>query len=693
MIKSRARLLPQNRKPNPKSASHWSFDVGHWTLVIFILLLAAALRLYRLDSVPPGLTHDEANYIPDAISIVHGARPLYFPVPQGKEALYLYSVAPMMTIVGPTPFALRLTSAFWGILLVPLTYAWARRAFDRPTALWTVAGLALSFWGVSTSRMGLRSITLPVLFTAAVLVSRLAERKQPTFAASTLAGFLLGLTFYTYLAARVMPAIPLLFGLYLFLLKRDHWRRRWRGWLAMLVVAAVVAAPLFIYLRAHPSAEIRVGQLDQPLRDLVSGDPGPLLRDALQALRVFSFQGDDFVPYNIPGRPLLDPLMSLLFYAGLVIALLRWRDPAHAWALLWLGVGFFPALATGSDAANLRAIGAQPVLFLFPALALENGRRARVGRLRLSTLVGGGALALVIFTTGRDYFVRWANDRDVRVHYHTNLMSIAETVREWEVDEPLAISAFYPGQYRDPRILEAVLGTETPPARWFDGRQALLLPPSRAASLILPEAIPLDETLWTFVEPHVTLRERVTLRADDFNPAFEIYRWSAQETLSDLRPTMTVPSQPARLPVDVGEELSFQGYQLVGWTGEPGTEFSLLTLWQVEERLPDDRDGVFFTQLLDGQNRVIAQRDQLGAPSWDWQPGDAVLQLHRLALPADAPPGQYTLIAGAYTVPDRVDAILAGHAPDPSMPRLPVLVDGAAVSDHLLLQAMEVVRE
>ncbi len=221
----------------------------------------------------------------------------------------------------------------------------------------------------------------------------------------------------------------------------------------------------------------------------------------------------------------------------------------------------------------------------------------------------------------------------------------------------------------------------------------MLLPPPQTVNLILPEAIFLDEMLWAFVEPHVTLQERVTLRADDFNPSFEIYRWSVQETLSDLRPIMTVPSQLARLPVDVGEWLSFQGYQLVGWTGEPGDEFSLLTLWQVRERLPDDRDGVFFTQLLDSQSRVIDQRDKLDAPSWDWQPGDVILQLHTLSLPVDALLGQYTLIAGAYTVPDRVDAVLSGHAPDPSMPRLPVLVDGVAVSDHILLQVVEVAGE
>ncbi|RMF38830.1 MAG: hypothetical protein D6759_00405, partial [Chloroflexi bacterium] len=299
----------------------------------------------------------------------------------------LYNVALTMALLGPTPFAMRLTSAWWGLLLVALTYAWTRRAFDRPTALWTATGLALSFWGVSTSRLGLRAITLPALFTAALL-ALMADRRRPTadgrspsvircspFATRyLLPGLLLGLTLYTYLAARLLPAIPLLFGFYLFLTDRRRWWQRWRPWGVSLLVAALVAAPLFAYLQAHPSAEIRIGQLDQPLRLLLKGDPGPLMAKVYEGLHFFSFRGDGFIPYNIPGRPLFDPLTSLLFYAGLLIALRRWREPAYALALLWLAVGFFPALATGVDAAHLRAIAAQPVLYLFPALTLERLR-------------------------------------------------------------------------------------------------------------------------------------------------------------------------------------------------------------------------------------------------------------------------------------------------------------------------------
>ena len=690
-------VMTKSQIPDSNSIVGRQIRWKKWIWFALILALAAALRLYRLDSVPPGLTHDEANNVHDAASILHGVRPFYFPVAQGKEPLYPYSVALVMAITGSSPFAMRLTSAFWGLLLVVLSYAWAKRAFNYPVALWMAAGLALSFWGVSTSRMGLRAIALPVFFVASTLASQLTDRQtsgdsspQRLFLHAVFAGLLLGLTFYTYLAARVMPAIPLLFGLYLSWGARDRWRQCWRRWLVMLIVAAGVALPLFLYLRAHPSAEIRMGQLDRPLRAFLSGDLTPLLGNVLQTLRAFSFQGDGFIPYNLPGRPILDPLMSLLFYVGLLIALRRWRDPAHAFALLWLVIGFFPALATGVDAAHLRAIGAQPVLFVFPALTLESLRSIRISRLRLSWLIGGFALLLVVFLTVRDYFVRWPSDPDVRVHYHVGLIAVADMLRGWEKDEPVAISAFYPNQYHDPRILEAALGEDSPSVRWFDGRQALILPSTSTVGLILPAAIPLDETLWDLIEPQVTLLERVNLRPDDFSPFYNVYQWSATNPLTALRPAMALPTQPAWLPVDVGDQLDFQGYHLDGWTGKPGSEFAVLTLWQVKTPLPNDRDAVLFIQLLDSKNQVIAQQDRLDAPSWEWQSGDVFLQLHRLHLPTEALSGTYTLIAGVYTIPDRVDAVLAGHEPDPAMPRLSIYAGEELLGDHLVLSVLEI---
>jgi hypothetical protein len=480
-----------------------------------------------------------------------------------------------------------------------------------------------------------------------------------------------------------MPLVLGLFFLYMLSRRRLAW-----GVLLALAVAAVVAAPLFSYLAAHPSAEIRIGQLDQPLHALLRADPGPLFDRLRETLPMLSLQGDTFIPYNIPGKPLLGPVMSVLFYAGLALALWRWRRPAYALALLWLIVGLGPALVTGIEAVNLRAIAAQPVVYLFPALSLQalgqwlGGDGRTLARRPLIVLGCVVLFAGVAVLTYLDYFLRWAQDRDVRVHYHTHLAAIADYVGA-RPDQTFVISTLYPGQYHDPRVVEARLGGNDHHLRWADGRGAWVLPAGESAdqavAFIIPAAVPLDSDLASALPTSVAWVERVSLRPDDFSPAFEVYRWRDE----------TAPQGPPL--AQLGDQLRLLEVELPASQVAPGQALELLTTWQVIERLPADRDAVLFAQVLDATGNVVAQQDRLDAPSWNWHPGDRFLQLLRLPLPSDLAPGSYRPILGAYTVPDRVDAVLAGREPDPSNPRLPVVRDGAAVGDMLELPSIEVV--
>ncbi len=656
-------------------------------LAVLILVIAALFRLWRLDSVPPGLTHDEANNVHDSGAILDGVRPLYFPVAQGKEPLYPYSVATVMALLGRGPWVMRLCSAIWSLLLIGLAYFWVRRAFHPMVGLYTAAGLAVGFWPVSTGRLGLRAITLPVMVTAfSYLLWRAMDRAaardgdppadRRTWLAYALTGVALGACFYTYLASRVMPAVVVLFGAYLLFSHRSQWRRVWRGFALVLLVAAVVAAPLFFYLNAHPSAEIRLGQLDRPLRELLAGKPGLLLGRAAETAAMFSFRGDTFIPYNLPGKPIFDPVMSALFYLGLACALWRWRRPANFFALLWLLVGMFPALATGVEAASLRGIAALPAVYLFPALGASAAGEA-LGRLRVpeqlarQACVGGMVLAVIVAGVGswQDYHVRWAEDRDVRVHYHVDLLAASDVVRS-SASDAVAVAALYPGQYHDPRVVEAELGGADPRVRWFDPRGGLALPDAGTVTLVVPEGLTIPPELWSFVESDLDRSERVDLGPDELVSYLEIYHLSqpgANPGWADL----------ARF----GDQLALQGYQLYPHRPAPGQTTLLMTTWQVNGLLPADLDAVMFAQLLGPDGGVVAQDDRLDVPSWGWQVSDRLIQLFRLAIPADLAPGEHRLIVGVYTAPDRVDAVLAGREPDSGTPRLPVSVEGQAVGD------------
>ena len=348
-----------------------------WLLII--LFAAALLRFADLSQVPPGLTHDEANHGLDAWGIVNGVRPIYFTVGYGREPLFDYATALLMTFLGPSYLAGRLTSAFISLILVAATYAWVRRAFNHRTGLLASAALAVSFWPVMTGRQALRSGTLPVLLALAAyffwqalnlvnadtiqthkISHRSLRRRSPAFN-FLIAGILLGVSFYAYIPARVIWLIfPGLLA-FLAIFNRPLFKKGWRGTALMLFIGALIALPLVTFLLANPLVETRLGQLSQPLTSANNGDFRPLLENTKAGLRTLTIEGDSQWRYNIPGRPILAPILAFLFYIGLVIALwrillgLREKDKEKLtrasvafFALLWLVAGLSPVLITGA---------------------------------------------------------------------------------------------------------------------------------------------------------------------------------------------------------------------------------------------------------------------------------------------------------------------------------------------------------
>jgi 4-amino-4-deoxy-L-arabinose transferase-like glycosyltransferase len=183
-------------------------------LVLLIIVVAVALRLYRLDVVPPGLQHDEAFHGHDAVTVLLGYHPIYFPSNAGNEPLYIYLTAGTIALFGQNAWGIRLAAVICGLAAVGFTGLWIRRAYNTRVALIASALVAVTFWPLFMSRAGLRSAALPPLAAAtAWLFWRVAQvsgiRYQVLgFAA---AGVLLGATLYTYPASRVLPIVYLLF--------------------------------------------------------------------------------------------------------------------------------------------------------------------------------------------------------------------------------------------------------------------------------------------------------------------------------------------------------------------------------------------------------------------------------------------------------------------------------------------------
>jgi len=85
-------------------------------------------------------------------------------------------------------------------------------------------------------------------------------------------------------------------------------------------------------------------------------------------------------------------------------------------------------------------------------------------------------------------------------------------------------------------------------------------------------------------------------------------------------------------------------------TLKAGDTLSLRTFWQVEQ--PFTADYFIFVHVLNAAGQTVAQRD---APPWQgrfptssWRTGTLIVDLNDLVLPADLPPGDYSLVVGMF---------------------------------------------
>lgn len=647
--------------------SSWTLRRYGWLLLI--LLTAVFLRLHDLSSVPPGLTHDEADHGLTAISIVlDGVRDVYFTVGYGREPLYDYLTALLMAGIGPTYLAGRLTAVYAGLLMIAAMIAWTSRAFNWHTALLTGAGLAVSFWPLMSARQGLRSILLPTLFVLAVLLfwrgletvaaeNQISSPRGVKFWSGPLAfvaaGVLLGLTFYTYIPARGLWIIFPALLLYWLITRRDLLRpMNWRIAL-MVLTTLLVALPLLRYLLLNPQAEARVTQLAGPLRMAQAGEFGPLAANISGALRLFFLQGDPTWRYNIAGKPFLGPVWGVLFVLGLALAV-RWAwrgdgrgrglsGSASFFSLTWLAAGFAPVLITGPELSMTQAIAAQPLLYLFPALALTAAATAVLTRRPAWQPLVTAGLFLFFATTAlltyRDYFQRWANQPEVRVQYETALVTALDYI-DRQPPRETAISTITPGRYHSPAV--ARLRSLNPYAlRWFDARGALLLPRVPTATVVLSGFAPLDPALEKYFET-AFLQDTLPLRETDLDRPLRFYTVDQARQQDDWTAYLTSAS------ASFGDNLSLVGYELQTPRLAAGETLSLITAWQAHAPLTD---AVLFTHLLGPDNVPVAQADRLDVPGDSWIAGDTFIQLHQFTIPIDLPPGDYPLVVGVYTLP------------------------------------------
>ncbi|MCA9959028.1 MAG: glycosyltransferase family 39 protein, partial [Anaerolineales bacterium] len=213
----RAAETERQDSPGAERSSNPSYFCGmrEKVALLLLVLLAFALRIAWLDSVPPGWRDDELiNSLVISQKVLDGDLAVYYADASGHEALYHALNALFLGAFGPGVPGIRWLSVLLGTLAVPLTYLVGRRMFGRMAGWVAAGGLTFSFWSLMYSRIGLRHILLPLLVLAAFYFfwQPLVEKKEQGEAsragrsllallrAAGLTAVFMALGFYTYFA-------------------------------------------------------------------------------------------------------------------------------------------------------------------------------------------------------------------------------------------------------------------------------------------------------------------------------------------------------------------------------------------------------------------------------------------------------------------------------------------------------------
>ncbi len=342
-----------------------------------IVLLGAAFRLYRLDSLPSDMFNDLTYNYRETEQILRGEWMIYATGFPGREPLLFYLTALLAQLTGLNFYTLKLITALVGTATLPVIYLLGRELYGDLVGLVAALLLAVAKWHVLISRVGFRGILTPLMaaLVALFLLRGLRSGRRSDF---LWAGFFLGLSLYTYTAALALfPATFL--GLTLYALAgraRDLWRVR-RSLLLALLVALLVALPMLRYMLVDGREAFwfrpltRVGEVEENY----PGPPGEiLLGNLLRTAGMFHIRGDVVFRVNVPEDPHLDGVAGTLFLVGLPLLLARWRRGGNALVLVFFVVMLLPtalALAFPREVPGaVRSGGAMATVMLFPAVAV-----------------------------------------------------------------------------------------------------------------------------------------------------------------------------------------------------------------------------------------------------------------------------------------------------------------------------------
>jgi hypothetical protein len=409
---------------------------------ISIMAIAAFFRLFKLDSIPSGLSNDQAfaGYLSLEILKAH-FRPLWEVGIFTHPALLLYQLAGWHFFFSPSVPAFYSFFTFISLVSFTLIYWTFRQTAGPRMALLTLYFLAIMRWHFNFTRGGFPSVQLPLYMfgTLAFLEYGFRTSRMGSFIISVI---FLSIGLYSYQSFRIFPLLLLVY------LAAEYWdnpqkvRENWIRLLAAFLLGSVLISPLVFHWfqiggLGSRESESFIGKSIMEQKSL-----RPVLEGILKTTLMFNRSGEKHPRFNFEDHRYFDDVTGLFFVLGFFLACARWREKVYFYSITGFIAMALPGILSAQDIPfSHRMLGAAPFAAFFAASAFM------VFYLKIQVMKPGARTALTLFLA---FLLAVAGVENWRIYF----LNQASNYETWKVYDP-----------QDRRIGEAIV--RNPGTRYF----------------------------------------------------------------------------------------------------------------------------------------------------------------------------------------------------------------------------------
>ncbi|MBN1992601.1 MAG: glycosyltransferase family 39 protein [Anaerolineae bacterium] len=675
--------------------------------LIFILgiLIAGSLALFfKIGEIPPPYPwSDESEIAADAVATLNSGPQLFYPGQLAGGSLAVWLEAGWMALFGRNLVGLRVLNGLVNLISAVLLYLLVGQLpFIPQRAIAVTAALlfVVSTWLLGLGRMATPNWSLtPLLATLVFYLFWLGLNtgRRGYFLA---AGLAMGLLFYGYLPGYFVPLVLALFLTLTWLIRGFYGIRDTESvpnppvfhLLLPFLVALLVAAPILSFFALNPQAT-----LQRPLQLADTNElsaPGSWWQSGVDFLSTFGLYPNWLVQGHFQYLA-FDPLVTILFVIGLLLALWRWPQPAYLFLLIWWGVMIAPAILSRSASQGFifevwrRGVGAQPVSFIFPALAVgeilnrferfkvratENANRPTIQPLNHPNVYLFPVLLMVIISAGLSYwlyFNQWANSGVMTALFAEAPVRLVEWMEAESRPDLLYVFPVRPNvsPTTRPELFTVRYLYDGPAQTAFPVLDETTIGPEWANLLAAqPAVVKLMQHSRIEVDPkgyfEYALGSLGAVASREQQPDYRV-------TTYHLRPGETFETALSPAEFDFGGVLRLTGYRLQPGALAAGQTLGAALRWL--KQTPAEADYNAALALYDSLGYEWAKVDKplLGAEDYlttrHWPPGTESNGYYALTIPPDAPPDPYTVRVVAYNAATGAPLPPAGGETDLSL--------------------------